>query len=309
METLETLGRRIDTTKDLQSIVRTMKALSAVSIRQYERAVEALREHRRAIGLGLQAVLMQEQPPVPEVDPAEGAAIAVVFGSDHGLCGHFNREIAALARKELDRRGIDAHETVHLVAGARAAAELAASSARIAEAFVLPGSVAGLTRTAESLLLEIEARRRRQGVARVLVFHNRRTDESSAEPRVTQLLPLDRGWLRRLADSPWPSRARPAYSMAAEAVFAALVRQHLFIALFDAAAESAASEHATRLMAMQAAERNIEDRLEDMNTDYRRLRQESITGELLDVVAGFEALSSQDGDEAQERVRPQDPGS
>ena len=292
METLETLGRRIDTTKDLQSIVRTMKALSAVSIRQYERAVEALRDHSRAIELGFRAILAQERPLMPEEEAVDGTTIAIAFGSDHGLCGHFNRAIAALALKELERRGISAERTVHLVAGARAAAELAASGARIEESFLLPGSVAGLTRTAESLLLEIESRRERERVARVLVFHSLRTEESSAEPRVAQLLPLDRRWLRRLAGERWPSRARPAYSMTGEAVFAALVRQHLFIALFHAGAESAASEHATRLMAMQAAERNIEDRLEDMSTDYRRLRQESITGELLDVVAGFEALAS-----------------
>ena len=299
METLESLGRRIGTTKDLQSIVRTMKALSAVSIRQYEKAVEALRDHARAIELGFQAVLAHERPPLPGEDSAAGGTIAVVFGSDHGLCGRFNREIAALAQKELRRRGTSPDEVIHLVAGARAAAELAAGGARIAESFLLPGSVAGLTRTAESLLLEIEAWRAREDIARVLVFHNRRTDESTAEPRVTQLLPLDRAWLGRLAARPWPSRARPAYSMDGESVFAALVRQHLFIALFHAGADSAASEHATRLMAMQAAERNIEDRLEDMNTDYRRLRQESITGELLDVVAGFEALAApeQDGTE------------
>ncbi|MEZ5858070.1 MAG: F0F1 ATP synthase subunit gamma, partial [Geminicoccaceae bacterium] len=51
------------------------------------------------------------------------------------------------------------------------------------------------------------------------------------------------------------------------------------------------SEHATRLAAMQAAERNIEERLGEMNADYRRKRQDSITEELLDLVSGFEALN------------------
>ena len=84
--------------------------------------------------------------------------------------------------------------------------------------------------------------------------------------------------------------------MDTEALFAALVRQHLFMGLFHTGAESAASEHATRLAAMQAAERNIEDHLTEMNTAFRRLRQASITEELLDVVAGFEALSTADGE-------------
>ncbi|MEZ5906863.1 MAG: F0F1 ATP synthase subunit gamma, partial [Geminicoccaceae bacterium] len=51
------------------------------------------------------------------------------------------------------------------------------------------------------------------------------------------------------------------------------------------------SEHATRLAAMQAAERNIEERLGEMNAEYRHKRQDSITEELLDLVSGFEALN------------------
>ncbi|MCC8999385.1 MAG: F0F1 ATP synthase subunit gamma, partial [Candidatus Contendobacter sp.] len=49
--------------------------------------------------------------------------------------------------------------------------------------------------------------------------------------------------------------------------------------------------HASRLLAMQTAERNITDRLAELNTVYRQQRQEAITSELLDVVAGFEALA------------------
>ncbi len=62
--------------------------------------------------------------------------------------------------------------------------------------------------------------------------------------------------------------------------------------MFRAGAESTASEHATRLGAMQAAARNIDEHLDEMNAEYRRVRQQFITEELLDVVAGFEALTS-----------------
>lgn len=290
METLETLGRRIATTEELRGIVRTMKSLSAVSIRQYDRAVEALGDYRRTIEAGLQVVLGRAGLPAAETRAAEGLTLAVVFGSDHGLCGRFNREIARHARRELARRGIGPETVRHLAVGARAAAQLEAAGAPVARSFLLPGSAGGLTRTAESLLLEIDAFRAEHRVARVMVFHNRRTEGATAEPDAAQLLPLDPDWLARLAARPWPSRALPTFSMEPEALFAALVRQHLFIGLFRAGAESAASEHATRLAAMQAAERNIEEHLSEMGTGFRRLRQASITEELLDVVAGFEAL-------------------
>jgi F-type H+-transporting ATPase subunit gamma len=74
-----------------------------------------------------------------------------------------------------------------------------------------------------------------------------------------------------------------------ERLLGGLLRQHYFVILFRACAESLAAEHGGRLAAMQAAEKNIEERLEEVTGRFRRVRQETITSELLDVVAGFEA--------------------
>jgi F-type H+-transporting ATPase subunit gamma len=73
-------------------------------------------------------------------------------------------------------------------------------------------------------------------------------------------------------------------------LFSSLIQQYLFVSLYRAFAESLASENAGRLASMQAAERNIEDLLEELNSQFQQQRQSSITEELLDIVAGFEAL-------------------
>jgi F-type H+-transporting ATPase subunit gamma len=290
MDTLEALGKRIATTEDLQSIVRTMKSLSAVSIRQYDQAVVALRGYSRTIELGLKVVLRSGHLPITGPKQSDGSTVAIVFGSDHGMCGRFNQLIVRFARDELRRRRLPRNDTTYFVAGARAATLLESAGEQVAEYLTLPGSVDGLTETAQSILLKLDEWRSERHVARVLLFHNLRSDKATAEPVGTQLLPLDSEWLWRLARQRWPTRAIPDYTMDTEALFAALARQHLFVRLFRAGAESAAGEHATRLMAMQAAERNIEEHLAEMNATYRRKRQESITDELLDVVAGFETL-------------------
>jgi len=64
------------------------------------------------------------------------------------------------------------------------------------------------------------------------------------------------------------------------------------VVIYRALAEAMASEHASRLAAMQASERNIEERRDDLLQLYRQRRQETITRELLDVVAGYEAVSA-----------------
>jgi F-type H+-transporting ATPase subunit gamma len=70
----------------------------------------------------------------------------------------------------------------------------------------------------------------------------------------------------------------------------ALICEYLFVSLFRACAESLASENASRLAAMQRADKNIDDLLEDLNGSYHRQRQSGIDEELFDVIAGFEAL-------------------
>lgn len=291
-DTLESLSKRIATTKKLRSIVRTMRSLSAVSIRQYDQAVGALRDYNRTIELGLQVVLQSKSPLISESEAHDGLTIAIVFGTDHGLCGRFNHQISEFARRELHRRRLGSENARYFAVGARASAHLEAAGEQVEESFFLPGSVEGLAETAHELLLRIDKWRTAQNVGRALVFHNMRTGGAMASPHAVQLLPLAGGWLRHLAQRRWHSRAIPTYTMDTEALFAALVRQYLFVGLFRAGAESAASEHASRLAAMQAAGHNIEEHLDEMNAAYRRQRQDSITQELLDIVAGFEALAT-----------------
>ena len=79
--------------------------------------------------------------------------------------------------------------------------------------------------------------------------------------------------------------------MEPERLFSALFQQHFFVGLYRACAESLASENASRLAAMQVAEKNIEERLFDLKATFQQQRQDTITAELLDIVSGFEALA------------------
>ncbi|MGB7866198.1 MAG: F0F1 ATP synthase subunit gamma, partial [Candidatus Sulfotelmatobacter sp.] len=101
--TLESLRRKIDGAGDLEGVVRSMKALAASSIGQYEKAVESLDEYYRTVELALVACLRQAGP-VSFVEgkrtPHEGAIGAVVFGSDQGLVGRFNEVIVEFAVHE-----------------------------------------------------------------------------------------------------------------------------------------------------------------------------------------------------------------
>ena len=82
---------------------------------------------------------------------------------------------------------------------------------------------------------------------------------------------------------------------AGDGTLRALIREYLFISVFRACAESLASENASRLAAMERADKNIDELLENLRSTFHRLRQSGIDEELFDVISGFEALTQKAG--------------
>jgi F-type H+-transporting ATPase subunit gamma len=292
MQTLESLHRHIETTVDLRTIVKTMKTLAAVSIHQYENASAALADYARTVEMGLQ-VILRKHLALLNVESETCCSAAVILGSDHGLCGRFNEDLVRLVTEQLLCCGQSLSQVPLLVVGAKVAAKLEAQGGLADPVLAWPGSVEGLSETVQSLLIRLDTMLAVRPGARILIFHNRRSDEIAAQPHITQLLPLDKAHMLGLVKHPWPSRCLPTFTMEFDRLFAALVRQHLFVALFKAAAESVASEQASRLLAMQAAERNIDQHLDEVNAEYRMQRQQQITDEIIDVLSGFEAMRSE----------------
>jgi F-type H+-transporting ATPase subunit gamma len=289
METLEHLRHRLDTVEDLGGIVRTMKALAAVSIRQYEAAVRSLGDYYRTVELGLHVALRDLPAPEPEPRRAESAIGAVVFGSDHGLCGRFNEDIVAHARERLAERSAGRPVRV-LAVGARAAGLLEHAGQPVEEEVFVPGSAARITATVRHVLLKIDQWRTEGGVQRVYYFHNRPVAGARHRPAGARLLPVSLARFQRLEAERWPGPSLPSFSMDRPRLLAALLQQYFFVSVFRACAESLAAENASRLAAMQAAEKNLSERHAELLAEFRRHRQEAITTELLDVVAGYEAL-------------------
>lgn len=289
METLDRLRSRIEATQDLQSIVRTMKALSTANIRQYERAAASLARYNRAVRLGLHVVL-RNRPAVPVLPRSrEHVSAAVVIGSDHGLCGRFNGLLTGHAIDEMRQLGNSTRGQLTLVVGARVKMRLETLGRGADAYFQLPGSASGITAIVGSILVKIEEWQRERGLTRVLVFHNRRTEAATAVPSTVRLLPVDLYRVDTLVERHWPSRVLPIFSMEPDRLLSSLIRQHLFVSVFRACAESMSSEHASRLVSMQAAERNIDERLDEMTAELHRRRQEAITTEILDILSGVEA--------------------
>jgi len=291
-DTTTSLRRKIDSAGNLQSVVRTMKALAASSIGQYEQSVRALGDYYRTVELGSgvcfrgagSAVLMAGATKRTDA----GDIGAVVFGSDQGLVGQFNDVVAEHAVKTL--AALQAKPKVWAV-GERVHARLADVGLPLVGLFTVPSSVKAIPPLVGQILVESEARRSQGEVTALHLFYNRPTSGAVYTPVSQRLLPLDENWRRELAELPWPTKNLPEVMGGGTATLRALIREYLFVSLFRACAESLASENASRLAAMQRADKNIDELLEDLNGTFHRLRQSGIDEELFDVISGFEALS------------------
>lgn len=293
--TVASLRRKIVGAGDLQSVVRTMKAVAASSVTQFENSVKALTDYSRTVDLGLSvcfrrlgaAALLPQNRSVSE----RHVVRAIVFGTDQGLVGRFNDVVAEHAKTTLRQLPGDAQVWA---VGERVQSHLKDADLRLLDTFSVPISVKAITPLIGRLLQQSESQLGQSEATELYLIYNRPVSGSVYAPTSQRLLPLDTIWQRDLAQRAWPTKCLPEVIGGGADTLRALVREYLFISLFRACAESLASENASRLAAMQRAERNIDELLAELNSGYHRLRQSSIDEELFDVVSGFEAMRDRD---------------
>ena len=298
MESLEGLKRKIEGAGELASVVRTMKAMAASNIGQYEQATNALTDYYHTLELGISAWLLHQDPSVNlevgkiknDTDPL---ICAIVFGSGQGLVGQFNDVLAGTVSNTLNK--LPGKKMIWSV-GERMKLSLSNEGFITSQLFVVPGAVNTITSLVANILIELESYREKDKHTEFYIFHNLPVPphfgdtEYGYKPVNQRLFPLDEKWASNFSSMKWPTNNQPQVVGGMSNTIAALIKEYLFVSLFKACAESLASENASRLQAMQRADKNIEELLEEFNYKYHHLRQLSIDEELFDVVSGFEAL-------------------
>ncbi|MEP2239489.1 MAG: F0F1 ATP synthase subunit gamma [Maribacter sp.] len=293
MDSLESLTRQITGAKDLNSIVRTMKAMAAANIGQYEMAMESLGDYWNNVSLGLVAYLKhmslvnRQHTENINTKKSEKSICAIVFGSDQGFVGQFNDALSQYVQDSLST-----HEgTLEIwTVGVRVPLLLKDMGMLVTKEFNLPNSINAITSLIGLILVEVEKNRESGRIDEYYLFHNHLFNESSYEQEKLRLFPLDEKWIKEKSQLKWPTQKQPEVIGDGGELIHRLIREYLFVTLYKTCTESLASENLSRLNAMQRAEKNIEELLEEIGHTYHRLRQSSIDEELFDVVSGFTAL-------------------
>lgn len=269
------LENRRKSNKSILGVVKAMKALSAANVRKGGSVLEHTRRYREFID---QVASRAASLPGVSILPQGEKALIVAFGSQYGLCGALNErvleEVAEAAGGRADIAGI-------IYAGRRIADRAPALSIPT-EDIDAPGSVDGLDETVSELLTMIYKRYKDEIFGELLFIYPSFAQDALTVIRHPVLPPPFKP--QEEQDLP------PMLYIPPASVMEGVLEEYIYVQLYATALETVIAENESRMRSMDYAEKNIKKRIEELSSSYNYALQEEVTGELLEIIGGYEAL-------------------
>ncbi|MES1246607.1 MAG: ATP synthase F1 subunit gamma [Actinomycetota bacterium] len=291
---------RIASVKNIQKITRAMEMVAAARLRRAEVRIAALRPYagaiRRMTRQAAEAAGDVPALPILAEHPEEKRVALLLVTADRGLAGAFNSQIIRAGIRSGDEHEADGREVVYYATGRRGVSSLTFRGTEPEQGFT------GFTErptyaNAREIANVLSAAYVDGKVDRVEILYNGYISPMSQEVRRETLLPLQKATIledheddQHAAGDNGRTPALVDYEPEPEEILARLVPDYVEISIFRALLESTASELGARMTAMRSASDNAGDIIDDLTLEMNRARQAEITQEIMEVVAGAEAL-------------------
>ena len=277
------LRRRIRSVKNTQQITKAMKMVAAAKLRRAQERMMAARPYSAALRQVLASVSTRvevEKHPLLAVREQENKVLLLIVTADRGLCGAFNTNIIRAAQNAIAERG---WQDIHLTTIGRKAGDFFKR-----RNLPLKKQVTLLQALAPEVVREIAQSLIADFVSgefdAVYVLYNEFKSIIAQRVALDRLLPLER---------PEVDLTVPAidylYAPGPEQILGELLPKHIEFQLYRVLLESAAAEQGARMTAMEAATKNASDMISHLTLTYNRIRQASITKEIIEIVSGAAA--------------------
>ena len=293
--------QRIESVKNIRKITRAMEMVAAARLRRAEQRIAALRPYAGAIRrMTRQAAEaagseISNLPILKQHENENRVAILLVTG-DRGLAGAFNSQILRAGLRAASEHESDGSDVVFYASGRRGVSSLGFRGREVAGGYVgftdRP-AYADAREIAEDLVTAYVDDK----IDRVEIFYNGYVSPLVQEVRRETLLPLQEATILEGDDDEDDGdgddsghHALVEYEPGPEEILQRLVPDYVEISIYRALLESTASEHGARMTAMRNASQNAGEVIDDLTLEMNRARQAEITQEIMEVVAGAEAL-------------------
>jgi F-type H+-transporting ATPase subunit gamma len=277
------IATRIHSLDELAEIVTAIRAIAASQMQQAVRSSEAIGRYSELIGRALSdaASLL---PLGEAIALTAGKRGLVLFGAEHGLCGGFNQQLLRAVQHDFQEK---AEKPLLIVVGSRAVRLCAEHGLQPDVALPMATHCAGVTGTAHRVAADLYRMFSERQVGRVELVYLTHIGGPVLKVQRQSLLPLDLpSGNTRFSELPPIINVRP------RRLLDGIISEYLFAALENAAMQSFFSENSARFRTMEAAHQNIRKKSAELTTLARRMRQEAVTAEILELISGAEALSS-----------------
>ena len=296
MSNLKELRKRIQSVKSTQKITKAMKVVSAAKLRKVRLKAEASEPYARL----MQGVLGQlasagdtsSLPPLIAGNDAKDKTLIIAISSDRGLCGSYNSYVARKLREEIaavkDRGGeFEVYFVGRKLFGhfnKLPEEQIAGKEFGLSSKRDIPFSIA------QNIADELISRFENNEFSRCRVISTEFVNALIQRVHVKKLIPVENDLPEKAADSNDELHAVYEYEPGKEEILEEILPKNVAVQLYHAILESAASEHAARMTAMDNANRNAGKMVGELTLKYNRSRQAAITKELIEIISGAEAV-------------------
>lgn len=296
MAGLKELRSRLKSVRNTKKITYAMKLVSAAKLRKAQEATTRSREYtellRQLVGR-LQDAMGEDRIIHPLMEQRKVARLClVVIGGSRGLAGGYNANLGRKVESTIkDLRAAHPAAEMQIVAFGRKAVESLRRMNRAPDSAYEHLSEDPSQWPLAEVLTSIEAEFRAGRLDAVHLVYTRFVSALSSVPVSGLLLPLDPRLLRPEGEVPSGDRLRKLlFEPTPEAVLDGVIPRVFRSLVLQGALDSKASEHGSRMAAMDAATKNAGDLIRRLQLSYNKLRQSGITSELLDIIGGSEAI-------------------
>ena len=277
------IAERVGSLQQLLEIVGAFRAMAATQMQQSEHSLVAIRRYAEIIRSGLaEATALAPSDHDGAIVSRLPRAALVVFCAEHGFCGAFNEPMIAATQSAIER---DPNLQVVFV-GVRGAQRAVEGDLRPQLTIPMASHSGAVTATARRVAAWVSEMLAKSSVTSIdLLFTRFGGAQRGAAERVS-LLPLDTSVIKA-TQTPIP----PLVNVSPRQLFDELAAEYVFAIIEEAAMESFASENAARFRMMEAARENIQKKANELGALARRMRQDAVTAEILEIIGGFEAMN------------------
>ena len=290
MATLRDIQKRIKAVENTKKITKAMKMVAASKLRKVQTRMMDLRPYAdkmHDVLISLAKGADRESHPLLSLRPRKTVEVVVVT-SDRGLCGAFNTNILKAAQETIDNYKKEGFEISISTVGKKARDYFKRRDITVRHSWI---DISGSVRfsSAEEIANDIKENYINENVDEVNVVYNAFKSMVAQTVTTAKLLPLspeEEGEEEAVEES----AADFIYEPSMEAIFDRLIPRNVDIQIYRALLESSAAEEAARMSAMENATQSCTEMVGTLTLQYNKARQASITGELMDIVGGVEAL-------------------